>query len=414
MKRLHADVLVVGAGPAGIAAVRLLLKAGRQVIWVDNQARPGGQIWRGGPPPAWQGMETQPGLTLLSSHAVIAADGPTALLLHDTAQDQALRVEAPQLLLATGARERLLPFPGWTLPGVTGAGGLQALVKGGWPVAGKRVVLAGSGPLLLAAANTVQALGGKVLAIAEQAPRAALAGFAARLPLGKVAQALSLRWRLRGTPYLHGTWVQKAYGEAKLEGLSLSNGQQIECDALGVGFGLLPHTELAALLGCALRDGAIAVDAQMQTSVKDIFAAGECTGIGGVDKSLLEGARAAEAMLGQTLTRSRQHSQALFFGRSLKSSFALRPELLKLADARTLVCRCEDVNLGELKAFSSWRDAKLQTRCGMGACQGKICGGIASELFGWREAPGAPRVPLQPVPVHVLLQVDKGCGQSAP
>ncbi|MDI4633037.1 FAD-dependent oxidoreductase [Pelomonas sp. V22] len=403
MKRLQADVLVVGAGPAGMAAIRALLKVGRQVIWIDNQVRPGGQIWRGGPPPAWQNMADLPGLTLLRSHAVIAADGPTALVLHDTAQNLALRVEAPQLLLATGARERMLPFPGWTLPGVTGAGGLQALVKGGWPVAGKRVVLAGSGPLLLAAADTVQANGGKVLAIVEQARPAALAGFAARLPLGKAAQALSLRWRLRGTPYLHGTWVQKADGEAKLESLQLSNGQQVACEALGVGFGLLPNTELAALLGCALRDGAVAVDAQLQTSVKGIFAAGECTGIGGVDKSLLEGARAAEAMLGRTPSRARQHAQALAFGRALQSSFALRPELLKLADARTLVCRCEDVRLGELKACRSWRDAKLQTRCGMGTCQGRICGGITRELFGWADAPGLPRAPLQPVPIHVLL-----------
>ncbi|MFH7042311.1 FAD-dependent oxidoreductase [Paucibacter sp. JuS9] len=414
MKRLQADVLVVGAGPAGMAAVRALLKAGRQVIWIDKQDRPGGQIWRGGPPPAWQHMTDLPGLTLLGSHVVIAADGPSALVLHDTAQDLALRAEAPQLLLATGARERMLPFPGWTLPGVTGAGGLQALVKGGWPVARKRVVLAGSGPLLLAAADTLKASGGQVLAVVEQARPVALAGFAARLPLGKVAQALNLRWRLRGTPYLHGAWVQKAYGDARLEGVSLSNGQQLACEALGIGFGLLPNTELAALLGCALRDGAISVDVQMQTSVKGIFAAGECTGIGGVEKSMLEGARAAQAMLGRTASRTRQHAQALAFGRALQSSFDLRPELLKLADARTLVCRCEDVNLGELKGCSSWRDAKLQTRCGMGACQGRVCGGIANELFGWRDAPGLPRAPLQPVPIHVLLQLDEGCGQSAP
>lgn len=414
MKRLQADVLVVGAGPAGMAAVQRLLQAGRQVIWIDNQAGPGGQIWRGQPPTAWQGLTEQAGLTRLPLHAAIAADGPTSLLLHDTRQDLALRVEAPQLLLATGARERLLPFPGWTLPGITGTGGLQALVKGGWPIAGKRVVLAGSGPLLLAAANTVRAAGGQVLAIAEQAPPRALACFALRLPVAKAAQAGALRWRLRGSPYLPGTWVAQAHGDTRLEGLSLSNGQQLACDALGVGFGLLPNTELAALLGCALRDDAIAVDANQRTSQTGIYAAGECTGIGGVDKSLLEGLRAAEAMLGLTPSKSRAHAQALAFGRRLAQGFALRAELLKLADARSIVCRCEDVRLGELKACGSWRDAKLQTRCGMGACQGRICGGITRELFGWAEAPGQPRVPLQPVPLRVLLQAEEGCGQSAP
>ncbi len=414
MKRLQADVLVVGAGPAGMAAVRRLLQAGRQVIWIDNQTGPGGQIWRGQPPAAWQGLTEQAGLTRLPLHAVIAADGPTALLLHDTRQDLALRVEAPQLLLATGARERLLPFPGWTMPGVTGAGGLQALIKGGWPIAGKRVVLAGSGPLLLAAADTVRAAGGQVLVIAEQAPPRALAGFALRLPIGKAAQAMALRWRLRGSPYLPGTWVTEAHGETRLEGLSLSNGQQLACDALGVGFGLLPNTELAALLGCTLREGAIAVDANQASSQAGIYAAGECTGIGGVDKSLIEGLRAAEAMLGLAPTQRRAHAQALAFGEHLKRRFALRPELLKLADARSIVCRCEDVRLGELKACSSWRDAKLQTRCGMGACQGKICSGITRELFGWADAPGQPRVPLQPTPIHVLLQTGEGRGQSAP
>jgi NADPH-dependent 2,4-dienoyl-CoA reductase/sulfur reductase-like enzyme len=154
--KLGADVIVVGGGPAGIAAVCRLVPAGRRVIWVDAEARTGGQIWRGGLPPRWSAavaaLKQHPGLQHLPGHAVVAAEGPHELLLHDTLHPTAPAVVAsgPQLLLALGARERFLPFPGWTLPGVTGAGGLQALIKNGWPVAGQRVVLAGTGPLLLA------------------------------------------------------------------------------------------------------------------------------------------------------------------------------------------------------------------------------------------------------------------------
>ncbi|MDM4766756.1 FAD-dependent oxidoreductase [Pelomonas sp. SE-A7] len=416
-RKLQADAVVVGAGPAGIAAVRTLVHAGRSVIWIDKQPRAGGQIWRGGPPPAWarelQAMEASPRLTRLASHAVIAAEAGRELLLHDQAQGLALRVQAPQWLLATGARERLLPIPGWTLPGVTGAGGLQALVKNGWPIAGQRVVLAGSGPLLLATADTLKAKGAEILALVEQAPRAALARFALGLPVGKAVQALGLRRRLRGIPYLTGTWVTAAHGEGRLQSISLSDGRTLACDALGLGFGLLPSSELAALLGCRLdADGTIEVDARQQTSLPGIYAAGECTGIGGVDKSLIEGERAAREMLGQQPGLARAHKAALSFGRSLARHFALRPELLKLADAKTTICRCEDVRLGALRGAASWREAKLQTRCGMGACQGRICGGIARELMGWSDAPGRPRIPLEPAPLQVLLDGAAGCAQS--
>ncbi|MDT8999834.1 FAD-dependent oxidoreductase [Paucibacter sp. APW11] len=413
---LQAQALVVGAGPAGIAAVQRLIAAGRRTIWIDNQARPGGQIWRGGPErkasaqaQAWAASaarwQDSPLLTRLHSHAVLAAESPTALLLEDMRSGQPCRVAGEQLLLACGARERLLPFPGWTLPGVTGAGGLQALVKGGWPVAGRRVVLAGSGPLLLASADTLRAAGAEVVLIAEQANKSSLARFATALPAGKLAQAASLRWRLRQSRYQAGLWPVRALGEQRLEAVVLSDGHSestITCDALGVGFGLLPNTELAELLGCRIEAGAIAVDAQQRTSLPGVFAAGECCGIGGVDKALLEGELAARAMLGQPLDdlRAQQRRQQRF-ARALAQHFALRPELLKLAEAKTLVCRCEDVSLGELKAWPDWREAKLQTRCGMGACQGRICGPITEQLLVWPSR--GLREPLQPAPLRCLL-----------
>lgn len=422
---LQADQLVVGAGPAGIAAVRTLLAAKQRVIWVDNQAGPGGQIWRGGPARhgsalgrGWaqplDSLLAEPLLTHLPGHAVVAAEGPAQLLLHDTRDGGSLRVSSRQLLLALGARERFIPFPGWTLPGVTGAGGLQALVKGGWPIQGQRVVLAGSGPLLLASADTLRAAGATVACVAEQTSFKSLSAFAAGLPSAKLLQALGLRWRLWGMDYRTGQQPVRALGTAddrQVRAVVLTDGRsewELPCDALGLGFGLLPNTELAELLGCRIEAGAIAVDARLQTSLPQVFAAGECTGIGGVDKALLEGELAANAMLGHDLTPyAKPHARALAFGALLARHFALRPELLTLAEAKTLICRCEDVSLGELKAWGHWREAKLQTRCGMGACQGRICGPITRDVLGWPMAAGRGlREPLQPAPLSCFLDED--------
>jgi len=419
---IAADQIVVGGGPAGIAAVRTLLAGKQRVVWVDNQARPGGQIWRGGPARhgsalgrSWAQplgkMLADPRLTHLPGHAVIAAEGPQQLLLHDSQGGGSLRVGATQLLLALGARERFIPFPGWTLPGVTGAGGLQALVKGGWPIKGQRVVLAGSGPLLLASADTLRAAGARISCVAEQASLGHLSAFAAGLPSAKLMQALGLRWRLKGMACRTGCWPLRALGTAddrQVRAVVLTDGRrdwEQPCDALGLGFGLLPNTELAELLSCRLHDGAIAVNDRLQTSLPQVFAAGECTGIGGVEKSLLEGELAAQAMLGHDLAPlAKRHARALAFAALLARHFALRPELLKLADAKTLICRCEDVALGELKAWPDWREAKLQTRCGMGACQGRICGPITRDVLGWPMAAGRGlREPLQPAPLSCFL-----------
>ena len=413
MKLLSADVIIVGAGPAGIAAVGPLLAAGRSVIWIDQGGQPGGQIWRAGVAKPWarplNKLLPHSALRCLFGHTVIAAEGQGCLRLQNLLEPgaAAILVQAPQMLLALGARERFLPFPGWTLPGVSGAGGLQALIKTGWPIAGKRVAIAGSGPLLLAAADTARAAGAHLALVAEQAPATALAGFAARLPLGKLGQAAGLGWRLRGSRYLTGAWVVRALGQERLEALVLSNGSkqwEQPCEALGVGFGLLPNTELAELLACRIDQGAIAVDANLQTSQPGVFAAGECTGIGGVDKALIEGRLAALGLLGQANSPPllRQQKKAERFAQALAKSFALRPELFTLADAKTLICRCEDVSLGELKGQRSWRDAKLQTRCGMGACQGRICGPITQSLLGW-PAHRNVRAPLQPAPLACFI-----------
>ncbi|WP_295953621.1 FAD/NAD(P)-binding oxidoreductase [uncultured Xanthomonas sp.] len=395
--RAHYDVLVIGAGPAGLAAALAAAGHGRRVGLVDLQARAGGQIWRHDVAQAPPRLAART-LTQLAASAVTFLPQTQVLL----AQDRQLLTDGPDgprwlgydaLVLATGARELLLPFPGWTLPGVTGAGGAQALAKQGWPLRGRRVLVAGSGPLLLASAATLHRHGAQVLGIVEQASWRALAAFAAQLPLrwpDKALQALALRTQLAGVGYHAGSVVLAAYGEGRVQEVELDGPRgrrRLACDQLAVGYGLVPNVELAQLLGCRLgRSGAhpcVAVDAQLRTSVDGVYAAGEALGIGGRDCARVEGAIAGHLAAGQDAAAQAlqpQRRRARAFAELLQRQFALDPRIHALAAPDTLVCRCEDVPLSALQGHADLRDAKLASRCGMGACQGRICGSALTEL----------------------------------
>ncbi|WP_439886236.1 FAD-dependent oxidoreductase [Pseudomonas sp. MBLB4123] len=407
------DLLIVGAGPAGMAAALAAAPSGARIGVIDDNPAPGGQIWRDGvqarlPASARRHREALAAagnIRLFASTRVLAIAGPRRLLLED--HSSAWQARYARLVLCTGARELLLPFPGWTLPGVTGAGGLQALIKGGVPVAGERLVVAGSGPLLLASAATAKQAGARLLRIAEQAPLSALAAFAAQLPRwpGKLLQAA----RLFDHHYRSGSYVLAALGRERLEGVRLwQNGKVVEmaCERLACGFGLVPNTQLGQALGCDLSDRAIAVDAWQACSLDGHYAAGECTGFGGSELALVEGAIAGHAAVGE-LDRARalwsQRRRWQAFAAQLGRRFALDPRLKRLADADTLLCRCEDVPYGEVAGRSGWVEAKLHSRCGMGACQGRICGGASQFLFDW-PAP-APRTPLSPARIDSLVQL---------
>ncbi|HXF06364.1 MAG TPA: FAD/NAD(P)-binding oxidoreductase, partial [Blastocatellia bacterium] len=204
------DLLVVGGGPAGIAAALAAHRSGLRVTLVDDNPTLGGQIWR-----REENQPTPPGaiarltaigrseVRVLSGARVIASMEPGQLIAESDEDVYELRYK--KLVLATGARERFLPFPGWTLPQVLGAGGLQALVKSGWPIAGKRVIVAGSGPLLLEVAAFLRKKGADILLIAEQAPWERLLRFGLKLVAypAKAAHAFVLTLgRLAGVLYL--------------------------------------------------------------------------------------------------------------------------------------------------------------------------------------------------------------------
>ena len=415
----HCDLLIIGAGPAGMAAALAAAPSGMAITIVDDNIHPGGQIWRDGPgaslPPLARqhrdALARHSHIRLRCGTRVVGLGGPAApgdapaLLLEDA--ERGWVQHSHHLILCNGARELLLPFPGWTLPGVTGAGGLQALIKGGLSVKGERIVVAGTGPLLLAAADTARKAGAQVIRIAEQASWQALAGFALQLPRwpAKAFQATTLlnrQWR-------SSSHVLQAEGQGHVQSVHLQRGTQQEtlaCDRLACGFGLVPNIQLGQLLGCTLHDRlGLQVDALMATSVPQVYAAGECTGFGGSERALAQGAIAGHAAAGDT-TRAQALRPSLArwqgFADLLHRQFQLNEAVRQLATPDTLVCRCEDVPLRALQARTGWIDAKLHTRCGMGACQGRVCGAATQALFGWTPAP--PRHLLAPVRIGTLAQ----------
>jgi NADPH-dependent 2,4-dienoyl-CoA reductase/sulfur reductase-like enzyme len=206
--------------------------------------------------------------------------------------------------------------------------------------------------------------------------------------------------------YRTGTWVAAARGDDRVREAVLSDGTRLwteRCDVLCCGYGLVPNLELPRHLGCGIARDAVIVDELAQTTVPAVFAAGEVTGIAGVESSLAEGEIAGLAAAGW-IDAARSAARALRgkkrFAEALAAAFAPRPELLRLADAATLVCRCEDVRLADLDPRWTVRQAKLYTRAGMGPCQGRVCGPALAHLFGWET--DRVRPPLRPVPVASL------------
>src|ERR1019366_7472105 len=239
------DLLVVGAGPAGLSAAIAAAEHGRRVLVLDQGLRPGGQIWRhrdeAALPVGARAMLERAraaGVTIASGARVVDAISPRELIVEFRGRVDRQLTRA--LIVATGARERFLPFPGWTLPGVVGVGGLQALLKSGLSLSGARVVIAGTGPLLFPVAAAVTRAGAELLLFAEQASWSGLAAFAAGLIAKPAAlrQAAEYRWAFRNTPLRASSWVSAAEGYGRLRRVivqSPGGPTAMDCDWLPPG-----------------------------------------------------------------------------------------------------------------------------------------------------------------------------------
>ncbi|MFD7029480.1 NAD(P)/FAD-dependent oxidoreductase [Streptomyces sp. NPDC059917] len=459
------DLAVVGAGPAGLAAAVTAADLGLRVTLVDAGEQPGGQYYRHPAPGLgaarpealhhdWAAFETRERrlrahesagrITFLPAHhvwTVVPAADPGSdgggLLLHAVAgtrgeDERAVTLRARAVLLATGAHERQLPFPGWTLPGVIGAGGAQAMLKGGLVLPGRRIVVAGSGPLLLAVAGSLAAAGARVPAVVEASSYAAYAG---RVPTLLRNPGKLVEGAVHGGALLrHGVRLRtrravvEAQGKDRVEAVVVARldrdwkpvpgtERRIPCDALAVGHGLVPQLELATGLGCATvraADGTVALDldASQRTSVPGVWSAGETGGIGGAGLALVEGELAALSIAGRTAPAAlvRRRARLRAFADAMGAAHRPGSGWTGWLPDDAVVCRCEEVPAGPIReavADLGARDArtvKLLTRAGMGWCQGRMCGAAVAALAGDEAA--ADRRPLScPVPLRQLAEL---------
>lgn len=426
------DAAIVGAGPAGMAAALELARAGASVVVLDMQAQCGGQILRQ-PPTAftvrhWLSQRIYRRLHALrrayqSQDGIEQVTGAEVLGIAPVSEGFALQVRtaegvherrARRVLIATGACDMPVTFPGGQLPGVMAAGGIQAFVKSQQFVPGTRFVFAGSHPLQLIVANQVAAGGGQVAAVVfSQSPGDFLRLLLRPAPLlrqpgnalffaGQVIQAIRRRIPLR-----FGQVIVRAHGREHLDSVELGDAtadtgesiSRLSCDRLGTCYGFLTQTELVRQAGAACdwsdqRGGWIARhDAQMQSSIDGLYVAGESTGVAGAEAARLEGRIAGLAMAvacGHADGReSRSELRAL--GRQLgaANAFADRLATFSHTGTRTLLalmrddavlCKCEEVTAGALRQLLHTQPQtcdlsglKLLSRCGMGACQGRYC-----------------------------------------
>ncbi len=470
MQMKQVDVAIIGGGPAGMAAAIELAAGGADLAVIDAYPQPGGHFFR--QPPAEFSKESATAdsrqaeyvslmaslerlnATILSETAVWsifpAEESSAGYALHLHGPHPLRSIQARYLLLASGAYDRPMAFPGWHLPGVITPGGAQMLMKGHGILPGKRILVGGSGPLLLGAAAGLAKAGAEVVAVLDAAsiwagafkiPRA----FWGQTDRLKEAWDYGYTLKRKGVPILFGHTIfgalgetevaAVAYGRVDAQGRPLKHTEKvIEVDTICVALGFLPNLTLTRHLECehiydATLDAFYPQHTEtMETTVPNVYVAGDVTGVGGKDMSKLQGQVAGLNILGKLgrlppeevklrvqALEPRLNREARFI-HMLKDRLQVRPGLLELIDDDTIICRCEMVTAERIKAAiddgaQDIRGVKLRTRCGMGPCQGRLCEPTVGHMIAHltrqpREAVGkmSIRPPLSPVLIKDILQ----------
>ncbi|MGK9169035.1 FAD-dependent oxidoreductase [Inquilinus limosus] len=442
--------VIVGAGPAGIRAAQALVAAGLRPVLVDEAARGGGQIYRRQPDGFTRDAKTLYGTEAAKAEVLhrtiddLAIDHrPNTLVWNieagalDLLRDgRAERLPYSHLILATGATDRILPVPGWTLPGAYSLGAAQVALKYQGCGIGRRVAFIGTGPLLALVASQYLKAGAQVAEVLDTARQADKLAALPGLLRGPAVLAKGLRLmaalKAGGVPVRHGARPLRILGTERVEGLVWHDGERerrIDCDAVAFGYGLRSETQLADLAGCRFRFDPLnrawlpERDAAGRSSVAGLYLAGDGAGIAGADAAELAGERAALALLedlGRPVdtARARRLEAKLAaigrFRRGLERAFPFPADWAAAAPDELVVCRCEEVSAGTLRATATrWGTPELNRlkalcRVGMGRCQGRMCGAAAAEILAAHrgvpvEAVGRLRgqAPVKPIPVAI-------------
>ena len=437
---------VTGAGPAGAHAAMAAAEAGVDCIVLDEAEAAGGQVYRA---PARRPSKPKPEIVegdrlraeLHGSGARLAFGRRVWLIepgfvIHAVGQDGPERIEAERLILATGTTERVIPFPGWTTPGVIGLAAATILLKSQATLPGRRTLVAGSGPLLAAVATGILDLGGEVVAVLDRSPRSRWLKALPRLASRPDLLARGIGWwaklfRAR-VPVLHNSDIGEV--TAFDDGLVVKSkgGELFACDAVAVGHGLTPSTEITRLLGVGHRfapelGGWVPEqDAFGRTNVDGLLVCGDGAGVRGAVAAALAGRLAGLAAAhdlgridhgqfdGEASAIQAALTKAGRFGGAMAAMTAPRADDVFGLAPDTIVCRCEDVNRSQIEgAIEDGADTidqlKAWTRAGMGPCQGRMCGeavaGLLARHVGGRQTVGlwTGRSPICPVPVADLV-----------
>lgn len=443
-------VVIVGAGPAGISAARTLLDHGIKACLVDESLRGGGQIYRRQPANFQRTAKQIYGFEARKAEAVHrtldelaplidyrpqtlvwnAEDGRLDMLNNGRAES----VEYARIIVATGATDRILPVPGWTLPGVYSLGAAQIALKYQGCAIGERVAFCGSGPLLYLVAYQYAKAGAQVVAVLDSAPFSAQCRAVPALLRQPLTLAKGLYYRAwltaHGVPVHQGATLQQIDGEQRVHGIRWDQ-QVLECDAVGFAHALRSETQLADLLGCEFAWSALnrawlpQRDGAGRSSVRDVYLAGDGAGIMGADAAAMAGERAALAVLedsGIAIDHRRpaeleqQLAAIQRFRHGLETAFPFPENWAAQAPDALILCRCEEVSVGDVRAVvdeGHWEINRVKAHCrvGMGRCQGRMCGLAAAEIVAERSGRAVENVgrlrgqaPIKPLPFGVEVQ----------
>jgi len=466
------QVVIIGAGLAGLSAAQVLAGGGASVLLLDEGLRPGGQYLKRPSPPLGDnpslpqearrkkgleiikavkslGLECRPCTQVLG----VEPDGRAGWMVWgETASGVLAAWRSDFIIIASGAREKFIPFKGWTLPGIISTGAVQLLLKGSGVVPAAEVVVAGSGPLPLAVAGELIKAGSRVPALLDYgslAQKLAVVKLGS-LAWGKIWEGIRHQARLMasGGKLRNRTAVLEGRGHGRLEeivtvqldrrGKPMSGSQSVlAADCLAIGHGFAPNIELAQQAGCELEHDplkggwVVRVDGDLQTSLPACYAAGEVSGIAGAEKSYIEGRMAGlliacklDLISGNRVDSEiadlvKRRNQQLQLGAFINRLCHPPAGLGDLIEDETIICRCEDVTAGEIRAqigsgATRLTDIKLATRTGMGLCQGRTCGPMLEAIIQtWPDAAGPEpppplpaRMPVKPFNLSALVEMD--------